>query len=598
MTFGDWPYLPRAAILAGLYFAAGKLGLAMAFENASVSPVWPPTGLALAGLTILGLRFWPAIAAGAFLVNVTTPTPSLILTACGITVGNTLEAVVGAWLLTRAAGFRPSLDRLQDVVRLVFFAAIFSTMVSATVGVLTLCVGDPALWSNSGRLWWQWWVGDAMGDLVVAPVLLLWCVRHRFAELHRREVEALALLGGLLGTGLFVFGRHFDEGFLDNSYWVFPFLIWAAVRFGPRGIATAQVVVSAVAIMGTLNGYGPFVRDSTSEGAGLVLLQMFLGIATIMGLVLAAITAEREHAIQALRTLNEELEERIADRTMELAQTNRELAQKNEENETFVYSVSHDLRSPLVNLQGFSQELTLVGKDIQDVLSDAAVPEAVQQRGLALLNGDMKGSIQFIQAGVVRLSHIIDALLQLSRVGRVEYHMQLVELNQVVARVVASMHSSIVERGATVTVADLPPVWGDPTATEQVFANLIGNALNYLDPRRPGVVHVGSTAAKPGGSGHTYFVQDNGLGIAELHRVKLFHAFQRLHPGAAKGEGMGLTFVRRIVERHGGTIWVESTVDVGSTFFVALPVQAPGSIGQDTSTRSTASPLESRALAS
>ena len=590
MTSGYWPYLARTAILAGLYFAAGKLGLAMAFENASVSPVWPPTGLALAALLILGPRFWPGITVGAFLVNVTTPIPSPFLTACGIAVGNTLEAVIGVWLLTRVTGFRPTLDRLQDVLSLVFFGAILSTMASATVGVLTLCLDNPALWSNGGRLWWQWWVGDAMGNLVVAPVLLLWSVRPRFGQLVHRKVETLALLAGLLSTGCIIFGRRYNESLLDNSYWLFPFMIWAALRFGPRGIATAVVVVSALAIVGTLNGYGPFVRESAGESNSLVLLQMFLGIATITGLILASVTAEREHASRALRQLNEELEQRVADRTIELAQTNRQLAQKNEENETFVYSVSHDLRSPLVNLQGFSQELTLVGQDLRDLLGENAVPVTVQERGLHLLNGEMAQSIQFIQIGVGRLSSIIDSLLRLSRVGRVEYQLQWVDLNPVAARVVAALHTTIVERGATVTLADLPPVWADPTAVEQIFANLIGNALNYLDPRRPGVVHVGSEATKPGeGSGHTYFVKDNGLGIAELHRIKLFHAFQRLHPEVAKGEGMGLAIVRRMVERHGGKIWVESAVGVGSTFFVAFPAQASEAVRQDKPTQSLAS---------
>ena len=578
MTSGYWPYLVRITVLAGLYFAAGELGLALAFENASVSPVWPPTGLSLAALLILGIRFWPGITIGAFLVNVSTPLP--FLTACGIAAGNTLEAVIGVWLITRVPGFRSSLDRLRDVLSLVFLGAILSTMVSASIGVLTLCLDNPELWSAAGRLWWRWWIGDAMGDLVVAPVLLLWCIRPCFGELSQRKLEMLALLAGLLGTGWIIFGRRFDVSFLDNSYWLFPFLIWAALRFGPRGVATALIVVSALAIVGTLKGYGPFARESAAESDSLVLLQMFLGIATVTGLILAASTAERENASQALRQLNEELEQRVADRTNVLAGTNRQLDQKNEENETFVYSVSHDLRSPLVNLQGFSQELSLVGQDLRDLLSGNTVPETVRTRGLALLNGDMTESIHFIQAGVVRLSSIIDSLLRLSRVGRVEYRLQRVDLNAVVARIVDSMQSTITERGATVRVADLPSVWADPTAAEQIFANLIGNAINYLDPSRPGIVQVGSEAANPfSGSEQTFFVKDNGLGIAELHRIKLFQAFQRLHPEVAKGEGIGLVIVRRMVERHGGRIRVESSVGVGSTFTVSFPVQASDTDG-------------------
>jgi signal transduction histidine kinase len=174
----------------------------------------------------------------------------------------------------------------------------------------------------------------------------------------------------------------------------------------------------------------------------------------------------------------------------------------------------------------------------------------------------------------MRLSHIIDALLRLSRAGRIEYQPRPVDLNAVIGQVVTALHGTSQERGAAVTVGDLPSAWGDPTALEQVFANLIGNALNYLDRRRPGRVEVGVVA----GNGHvaadgfcTYYVKDNGLGIPAAYQQKVFQAFQRVHADAAPGEGMGLAIVRRAVERHRGRIWVESAPGEGSTFFVALP---------------------------
>jgi signal transduction histidine kinase len=243
----------------------------------------------------------------------------------------------------------------------------------------------------------------------------------------------------------------------------------------------------------------------------------------------------------------------------------------------FVYSVSHDLRSPLVNLEGFGKELSLACQEIRAILADKALPPTLQRRGLTLLDGDVAESIRFIQTGVLRLSNIIDALLRLSRAGRVEYQQQQVDVHALVRRIVESMSGTITERGATVTVKDLPPVWGDATAVEQIFANLIGNALNYLDPKRPGLVEVGCTDdVEANGHGrhsnwHTYYVKDYGLGIPQAYKAKVFQAFQRLHPGVAKGEGMGLTVVHRIVERHGGRIWFESTEGAGTTFFVTLP---------------------------
>ena len=286
--------------------------------------------------------------------------------------------------------------------------------------------------------------------------------------------------------------------------------------------------------------------------------------------------ARRVQAEDELRKANAELEQRVQDRTAELAVANRDLAQKNQENEMFVYSVSHDLRSPLVNLQGFAKELSLVGEDIRTLLVEPAIPPSVRDRGLALLDGGMAEALGFIQAGVMRLSGIIDALLRLSRTGRLEFQAQQVDVNPLVQRIVASLHGTIHERGATVTAQELAPAWGNPTSLEQVFANLIGNALNYLDPKRPGTIEVGMhkpAAGEPAQGCVTYYVKDNGLGIPEAYQEKIFRAFQRAHPEVARGEGIGLAIVTRIMERHHGRVWVESKPGVGSTFFVAFPAR-------------------------
>ena len=297
---------------------------------------------------------------------------------------------------------------------------------------------------------------------------------------------------------------------------------------------------------------------------------------------------ERDRAGDVIRGLNDELERRVAERTAELMEVNRHLDHRNKENETFVYSVSHDLRSPLVNLQGFSQELATVSRQVHDLLADDRLPAEIRQRGQTLIDVDMAESIHFIQTAVLRLGAIIDALLRLSRAGRVQYQMQKVDLNAAVGRIVEALHGTIHERKARVTARDLPAPWGDPTAVEQVFANLVGNALNYLDPRRPGEIEIGVTGNEGGrllsGNGHwrIYHVRDNGMGIPEAHRAKVFQAFQRLHPEAAPGEGMGLAIVHRIVERHGGKIWLDSAPGAGTTFFVALPATAAAALRNGT----------------
>ena len=168
-----WPARRVVAILAlaAVYYAAAKFGLALAYENSSVTAVWPPTGIALAALLLGGYRLWPGVALGAFLANAWTDVP--LLTALGITVGNTLEAVVGAYLLRRMADFRPALERVRDVVALAALAAIASTLISATIGVASLWLGANLPGGEVASAWRTWWLGDLGGDLIVAPVILV-----------------------------------------------------------------------------------------------------------------------------------------------------------------------------------------------------------------------------------------------------------------------------------------------------------------------------------------------------------------------------------------------------------------------------------------
>lgn len=285
---------------------------------------------------------------------------------------------------------------------------------------------------------------------------------------------------------------------------------------------------------------------------------------------------QRRNAERAIRELNQNLERRVAERTAELAHSNRQLRQQNEENEMFVYSVSHDLRSPLVNLQGFSKELEAACQDVRDVLESEQIAPAIRDAALGHLDQGMKEPIRFIQTAVSRLGSIIDALLRLSRAGRVEYHPAPVDVQAVLGRIVDSMRGTIAAREARVTVHDLPHVVADPAAVEQIFANLIGNALNYLAPNRPGRIEVGTAStqaleADPQPGTVTFYVRDNGCGIPAAHQPKIFRAFQRLRPDLAQGEGIGLAIVRRTIERHGGSIWLRSAADEGTTFFLTLP---------------------------
>lgn len=256
----------------------------------------------------------------------------------------------------------------------------------------------------------------------------------------------------------------------------------------------------------------------------------------------------------------------------QLEALNADLALTNRENELFIYSVSHDLRSPLVNLEGFSRELTSATATLQRLLQATDVPEHVRAQALPLIEQDMHESVRFIRTAVARLAAIIDGLLRLSRAGRVEYRLQPVSLQATVTRVLDAMHASLTAAGADVRVGPLPQVTGDALAIEQIFANLIGNAVAYARPDVPPRIEVATEDDLTHGPAFTVVrVTDNGLGIPEAHHEKIFQPLQRVHTNVAGGEGIGLAIVRRIVERHGGRIWVRSRVNAGSTFYVELP---------------------------
>jgi integral membrane sensor domain MASE1 len=197
-------------ILAVVYFVAGKLGLTLAFVHSSASAVWPPAGIALAALLILGYEVWPGTLLGAFLVNVTTA--GSVATSIGIATGNTLEALPGAWLMTKLAGGRNAFDREQDTLKFAIFAGMLSTTVSATCGVTTLCLGGFAKWTNFGAVWSTWWWGDAAGDMIAAPLLILWSAVPWLRWNRSQFLEALGLLACLIVVGRVVFAGFLLSG--------------------------------------------------------------------------------------------------------------------------------------------------------------------------------------------------------------------------------------------------------------------------------------------------------------------------------------------------------------------------------------------------
>jgi len=280
--------------LTAVYFCAGKLGLSMAFLHPSSTAVWPPTGIALAAFLFFGRRVWPGVFLGAFLVNITTV--GTVWTSLGIATGNTLEGLIGAYLVTRFAHGRSAFDRGTDTFRFALLAGTVGTAVAATMGVTSLSLAGFAPWHDYRDIWLTWWLGDGVGAIIVAPLLILWISDFRAPRGWARLGEMVALLAGLLMTAEIVFCRLLFSTPRNYplEYLCVPFLIWAALRFGQREASLAILLVSGVAIRGTLNGMGPFAVGTKNES--LLLLQSFMGIIAVMTLALAALAAERRRA--------------------------------------------------------------------------------------------------------------------------------------------------------------------------------------------------------------------------------------------------------------------------------------------------------------
>ena len=311
-------------LLTVLYFFAGKLGLSLAFVNPNATAVWPPTGIALAAFLIFGEYVWPAILVGAFLVNYTTS--DVVLPSLAIAMGNTLEGLVGAYLVNRFANGLQAFERPQNVLKFAILAGIFGTTLSATAGVTSLVWSGLAAQPDYLPIWLTWWMGDVAGALIIAPLLIIWATRPKPWITPASTLETIFLLLSLILLCLMIFSNlsPFGTNNYPLEFTIAPWIIWAAFRFGQRGTTIVTVVISAIAIMGTLQGFGPFAQVIQNES--LLLLQGFMATVTITALVLAALVSERREIEAALQGTNNKLMLSVE----ELGQHNSKMIQLNE----------------------------------------------------------------------------------------------------------------------------------------------------------------------------------------------------------------------------------------------------------------------------
>jgi signal transduction histidine kinase len=533
------PTLPAISALTLIYIATGKLALLnLAFVNASASPVWPPAGIALAALLVLGYRVWPAIFFGAFVVNFWTTLN--ILSSLGIACGNTLEALCGAWLVNQFANGARVFDRPQGVFKFAL-AALLSTTLSPTIGVSSLALSGFAQWSNFWAIWPTWWLGDASGDLIVAPLLVLWSApvtQRKWSQMAVIEVSVLLLLLFVLGEIVFggwlpISARNYPVSFLCG-----PIVIWTAFRFTPRETATGIFIVSAIAIWGTVHGFGPFILRT--ENQSLLMLQAWTAALTITAMAIAAAIAERNRAQASIEQQKDAVE--AANRTKD----------------NFLAMLSHELRTPLTPVMAALDTLEA---------ENGRTPEA-------------KNSIAMIRRNVELESQLIDDLLDLTRIAKDKLQLRFgpLDAHEVINSVVEMSRPEAAARNLKLHChlrGGAHHVSGDAAKFQQIIWNLLKNAIKFTADN--GEITISTTNPEP--QLLAISVHDTGIGIDPDVMNRIFdpfeqgeRAFQRRYGGL----GLGLAISKSLAQAHGGTLIARSAGrDRGSTFVLTMKTVPP-----------------------
>jgi signal transduction histidine kinase len=518
--------LAQLAVVGLAYWFAAQVSLRLALVHGQVTPIWPPTGIAVVAILVFGRRLWPSIFLAALAVNLPIgPSP---IGAVFIAAGNTLAPVTAAALLKRA-GFGIELDRLRDAAAIVL-SALAAMTISATVGtsvlVLSGAVSTGGLWTT----WAVWWTGDAMGVLLVAPFLLSLLPSARFPKLTPRTAVELLLL--LVGVGVLTFVLFQNR--LRLEYLVFPLIMFAAWRFRLRGAAPAALIASGVAIWAAVQGTGPFGTETLIQK--MITLQVFNVCIALTSLALAVFVVARE-------------------RTEEMTRLYVAANAANQTKNAFLNNAAHELLTPLTVLGGY---LSLLSGD-----SVGTPPEA------------WKAPLGILAAKTREMERIVDELLTASSLEVVPTppHREVLDLRAVVEGAVERVQPRADLLGAEVSVdlpADPVQVEADQDRLGRALDDLLNNALTYTI--RTPQIRIGLSTRS---NRAVIRVQDNGVGIPKHERERVFERLYRIADTqvVVPGVGLGLYISRRLAESYGGTLVVEaSTPGGGSVLALAIPL--------------------------
>jgi len=529
-------FVLQLLLVAAGYYAAARVGVSLAYHRQDASLVWPAQGVGFAAMLLLGVRIWPAIAGAAVLSALASGAP--LLSAAVVAGGNVAGTVAGVLVLRRLR-FRPSLEHARDVILLVVAGGMLSAVISATVGVATLAVRGVYPVGVVPTHWLVWWAGDMTGLLTVAPLLLVWARSPAWRDRPRARTEFLGMLALLLVACLVAFGPVVAPGTrYPLPYLVFPFALWAALRFELHGAVTLTAVVAGVAIWRTLQGDGPFTHVSVQQT--LVYLQAFVVVVALSTLVLATIMGERRR----LEAEQGEMLEREREARLEAQQAAAA-------REKMLAVVSHEIRNPLSTV----------------LLNSSLIMDSAD--GMAPW---LRPAAESVVVSAEQIEHLIRDLTDVTRLeaGQMEFERTRCPAASLLEQAAQILQPLVEERGVALEtrVDGTPPeALANRERVLQVFSNLVGNAIRFTP--------IGgriTLAAEARGDEILFSVTDTGAGIAPERIDELLRPFWQTPVRLPDHGGLGIPIARAIVEAHGGSFAIESRAGEGTRVSFTLPL--------------------------
>ncbi len=664
--------MPVAAIVVCIsYFLSAKLALNLSFKPDYISALWPPNGIILAALLLTEPRRWWWYILSMVPAELAADIPSGMSVQMALAfVGADCIEVFTAAILLRVV-FRGPLqfNNIKNVILYVLYGVVIAPFIGAFFGAYVPAIdGTDTAYILRWRLWF---VSDSLTHLILTPTIFLWLTWDTSNKVDikvSKIIEMTILVSGVLILAIIFYYR--DAVFIGHIpflvYIPLPFLLWASVRFGLRGIFTLSLVFTVIMIWGATRGFEPFA--SSSPVNDVFNLQIFLVLALLPLILLATVIIERQRgeyvlkesekrfrllsnvafdgiaitekgvilevnegfakifnyapteiigthvsqliAAEHLKNVVEKINsgydrpyESVAqtkdgsripvevygksfsyhDRNLRITalqditerkraeiereQLHKELKQKNKELEQVLYVASHDLRSPLVNIEGYSKELDYSLKELGDSIEKEHVLLTIKEKISPIIKKEIPESLHYIHASVSKMQALIKGILSLSRLGTTIRKIDELDMNEMITDIIDSHKYRLSESDIKTEVSELPSCKGDSVLINQVLSNLIDNAIKYSDSGRSSIIHISGYKDE---TQSVYCIEDNGIGIAPEHQGKIFEIFHQLEPMRATGDGMGLTIASRIIEKHHGMIWIESKLGKGSKFFISL----------------------------